>query len=319
MFRMDYDKNLQKTVLSTIAYFDLFDFPLTAHETWKYCIKRDEADIGYLEVLQALEDLIRTHNIETLFGFYFLPSRKEIVEKRRERYVLAESKFKKAKRIIAFLALIPHVRMIGVINTLSYSNARDESDIDIMIVTDLGSIWLVRFIAVSFLRSFNLRPTKDTRKNKICLNFLITSNALNLYTVSQKPKDLHFAHIITHLVPVYNDRSAYQNFITQNSWTKDIFPNLIPYMPAERRSVALGIFSRILKKFVELIISGPIKVLLEKIAYLIQSSIMPEILLKESKKSGNNVVLKDSLLKFHINDKRFFYNRLFEQMNDKLE
>ena len=84
------------SIISTIAYFDIFDYPLTAWEIWKYLYG---VRAQYIDIVNKLDDLASEGGIETRNGFYFLPKRNAIVNVRLERYLIAEKKYKKGQKV----------------------------------------------------------------------------------------------------------------------------------------------------------------------------------------------------------------------------
>ncbi len=187
--------DLEHSLLATIAWFDMFDYPLTPWETWKWRVEtyKDgqedgrKREVTYLNVLDALQGLATRGVLETKWSFYYIAGREPIVEIRRTRYVLAMKKITRAMRVVRILRFIPWVRMISVCNSLGYANARAESDIDLFIVTAPHRVWTVRGMALLFLHVFHLRPLlarfgalRDEKTDRIDLSFFIDTNALDI-------------------------------------------------------------------------------------------------------------------------------------------
>lgn len=303
---------MHRAILSTLAYFDLFDFPLTSWEVWKYLYGMKAE---YLSVLNALDEMLARGRIETQKGFYFLKGRGGLCNLRLHRYLIAEKKYQRAKSICKILSMIPFVRFIGIINTLSYSNAREESDIDILILVDQKRLWLARFIAVSFLSIFHFRPDGQRRANTICLNFFVTIDGMNFVSIALKPKDIHLAHIIMQMVPIYDENMFGEKFFQENIWAKEIFPNNFQMRLLRERAVHLGVFSRCVKKVLECILSLVPKNACDTVCKKIQMFIMPKIL-KDRANKDTRVVFNDHILKFHVKDRREEYRKLWlERIN----
>src|SRR5512141_1035817 len=115
--------SLRRSLLATLAYFDLSDYPLTLTELkrYRYRFPEDRADEKrpLADMLAALEAV----GARTREGYWFLPGREAIVATRQRRYRLAEAKFRKARVVARFLRLLPPVRMVAVCNSLAVSNA----------------------------------------------------------------------------------------------------------------------------------------------------------------------------------------------------
>lgn len=307
--------DLEKSILATICYFDIFDYPLILVEIWKWLYVypepenlRTEEPIRMLDVQEALEKSeYLKQRMETKNGFYFLRGRTGLVKKRMERYNIAERKYKKALKIIKILRLIPYVKMIAICNTLAYSNARDESDIDLFIICEKSHLWKSRFLISGFLKLFNLRPTALETKDKICASFFLSEDNLNIRNLSIAD-DIYLKYWLTQVYPVC-DNGIYQKFLSVNDWIKNDIPNFFPVQPTLRRQLKPGRFKLIFR----LIFS----ILSENYCKNYQWKILPENLRKIVNKD-TRVVMNNQVLKFHDNDAREFYRDSFHEKIRKL-
>ena len=87
---------LEKSILNTIFWFDIFDFPLTAREIYRYNFQFPIPNFqfsDFKEILEKSEELKKY--IEKKYGFYFLKGKDNLVEIRKNRYLIAEKKYKK--------------------------------------------------------------------------------------------------------------------------------------------------------------------------------------------------------------------------------
>ncbi|MFZ5364734.1 MAG: hypothetical protein ACOZBH_00860 [Patescibacteria group bacterium] len=296
---------LEKSILATIIYFDIFNYPLTSFEVYKYLISPKGAQLkaGYASVKQALETspLLRK-KIESQHGFYFLLNRSSLINIRRQRYLLAGKKLANAKKYFRLLAKIPFVTGVSVCNSLSYSNAREESDIDVAIICRPGTIWLVRSLAVFLIDLFKKRPTEDNLKNKICLSFYLSEDGLNLEECQSECPDIHFIVWLSQFLPIY---SVYPDQIFHNNlWIKQYLPNAFAQLPNRARRVEISE-----KKLCEKILCRSVIKFLSKPLKNYQLKILPTRLRLAAKEPNTNVMLSDQIIKLHVQDKRQEYNQ----------
>ncbi len=299
---------LESAILKTISWFDLFDYPLTSREIHQYLWKNESK---FHEVEKALvESDSLKRKLSSKEAFYFLNGR-DTVKTRKSRYVYAERKFKKALRICRIFTMLPWIKMIAICNTLGISNARDESDIDLFIIVSQNRIWATRFCVVGFLRVFGLRPLlnrfgskREYRKDKIDASFYATENELNLQSVAiNDGEDIYLAYWIHSLVPIYDVDKTYKRFMEFNSWTRSFIPNSINHIPSYRRRLSCP------SKFTHSVISLITGNMFEKFAKWTELKIMPEKLKKMGEENTSSVVISETMLKFHDQDRREYYKR----------
>ncbi len=292
------NKNIKKSILKTIVFFDLFDYPLTQFEIWKY-IKLKTSLFSVMNILNnAKFSIINEKN-----GFYFLNGRKNIIKTRMERNDYACDKLKKANKIAKIFRNIPAIKMISVSNIIGALNLREGSDIDLFIIVDKNKIWRTRFLCVIILELLNLRPSPGNEKDKICLSFFLCTNNLDVKNLRLED-DIYFNYWIINLVPIYNINYTYEKFISTNNWIKDEFPNWKMVKSGHRYFTEKG--SNFLIKFFLFFLGLPGEFFLKKIQIWKFAKII-----KDNMNRDTRVVVNDDILKLHVTDRRKKYKRKF--------
>ncbi|MFA6198354.1 MAG: hypothetical protein WC734_04365 [Patescibacteria group bacterium] len=304
---MSQPTELAQSILEELAYFDIFDFPLTPIELWRYS-RIEGAAIA--DIYQSLgSDPWLADRIGERHGFWHLAGRSEIVESRLRRYRESEAKYQKALTYIKRLSHFPFIRMIGVCNSLAYSNSRREADIDLFIVTQPGWIWTSRMYATSYLRLLRQRPyDRRSTVDAICPSFYITEDNLNLASLRRGQPDIYLAHWVWQLMPLYDSGDTYRKFISANGWTRTIFPNAYHSQPTETRRVANGTPAQRIKTLIESGHKNALGRRWEKWNERFQRRVLPRQL-KDLANVDSRVMLSDQILKFHENDRRDEYQR----------
>ncbi len=290
---------LQKSIIATLAFFDIFDYPLTLLELWRWSYGF-EASLA--EVEEILSSLV---GVENQSGFYFLAGRSAIVKTRLDKYNIAEDKFVWARRAAWLLGKLPFIRLVAVCNTLAYNNSRPEADIDFFIVTAKNRIWTARLINVFLFQFLGWRPTAEKRQNKICLSFFVSEDGLNLQPAVLGEEDVYFHFWLATLLPLYDQGGYYQKFLAANKWLKNYLPNSQEYILNQRRMVRPS-FS-LIKKILELHPNW-----LEKFYKYWQLKLLNKKL-KALMNQGTSVMVSDKILKFHPIDKRKEYGELWRR------
>ena len=134
---------LESAIIEAVAYFSLFQYPLTAWEIWSFLPGKGEL----LVVKREIERLVNEGKLQQRWGYYFLPGEAGTVDCRLERYPLTIAKIKRAKKVAKWLRWLPGIQFIALANVMGSYNLRADSDIDLFIVTRPGSLWFCRFWA----------------------------------------------------------------------------------------------------------------------------------------------------------------------------
>lgn len=320
--------------MKVIAFFDLFDFPLTVLELRCYGSFKAEVD-DYDAAAEALKDQGR---LDFKHGFYFLPGRQETVVTRSQRYNYAERKFRRALRAARLFKFIPWIRLVAVGNLIGADNLKDESDIDLFIITEPKRIWLTRFFCAGLAEILRWRPKPGAAKDGICLSFFLSEEKLDLSGLmlngetdrkgdveadllmrlaslnnrarrhGREPAgpegktgaDIYFIYWLAGLTPLYDAEGAYEMLASANAWLKDHMPNWQPIIPARRRQAGAG-FSRFYRDVADMLSGG-----LEPTVKKWQLKRMPEYLARPLNKD-TRVIANDHIIKLHANDRREEY------------
>lgn len=212
---------VSKAVLRTLAYADIFDYPLTEQEISKFLITK----------LPVSAKALPGGQVTSKDGFYFLAGREEIVAIRRRREQWSREKMTIARRLTDWLKLIPTIKMVAVTGALAMDNADKNDDIDLLIVTAKNRLWLTRLLTV-FLTEIVARrrrpgdpPVGGQVRDKICLNMFLDEDFL---AVPKKERDLFSTHEVCQLRPLWSKDNCYQKFVIANLWVKKFLANWKP-------------------------------------------------------------------------------------------
>lgn len=312
--------SLEKSILASLVYFDIFDYSLTSFEIWKYLISTQFlengqvlSDVSLGQVRETLKTSVNLKKImATKSGFYFLKGRKDLVAKRKERYVFAQKYWKRLRKMVTLLQVVPYVKMIASCNKMALNLLHSKSDIDVFIVIKHGHIWFSRFLITFLVWFCRLWRHKEKIAGRICLSFYITDRHLSLKEVTLKPDDLYFAFFVANIFPLLDRERTYQKFIQVNKFIKNYLPNVFSFSPVlyERRIKKIFVLD-ILRQLGERFFQGSIGQFTERIFKDFQLWNMRRK--GRGKTRGTDVVISDKILKFHERDKRAEYNERFRK------
>lgn len=284
---------LQKSLIKTIAYFDLFDFAPTLGEIERWLLDSSEAPAALSTIRQALDQLPQ---IEQQQGMYYLQGRADLIEKRKQKYIATMNKWRHARKYIRLIALLPGVEAVWFANSVAWCNARQESDIDLMIITSPGKLWTARFWATGLMKILRQRPHEQTHDKALCLSLYMDRDHLNMEQYKIAEQDIHFSFWANQLYPLYDPNNIYKEYQQQNSWLNTEFAHLYWLEPIPQREIHLSSPAQFCKRILSLFST-------EQWMKKIQLRIMPKKLLTLAN-TDNRVVVTDHILKFHDNDSR---------------
>lgn len=204
-------RSLHEAIHWTVLYSGIFDYPLTLDEVHRYLMapggSRAEVEVAVGEVLA------RGH-LETDGLFLYPPGRAGSVATRLRRGHHARHAWRRAHFYARLIWVLPYVRLVAVTGALAMDNVEEADDIDFLIVTEPGRLWLTRGMVLILARLARLRG--DT----LCPNFIISTGALLL-----EQRDLYTAHELAQMTPLHGGQVA-ERLRTENTWCRDYLPNI---------------------------------------------------------------------------------------------
>lgn len=203
--------SLNKSIAKVLAYFDVFEHPLTLDEI----VNLGDTYHPKSSYKEKLEELINKNVCYNYQDFYSLnPNIKDFVLKRKNKEFEAKKYFSKLPFFVSLISKFPFVRGIAISGSLSKGVMHDDGDIDYFIVTAPERLWICRSFLVLFKKIFLLNS-----KKYFCVNYFVDENNLNIID-----KNIFTAIEITYLLPVFNE-DLIQKLKQENNWTNAYFPH----------------------------------------------------------------------------------------------
>ncbi|MCS6835161.1 MAG: hypothetical protein NZ750_03980 [Anaerolineae bacterium] len=205
--------SVDRAVLCTILYADVFAFPLNLDEIAHFLIHPVPLP-RELIAQRLMQSPFLRERLYMQDGYYAICERSDIVALRQAREQIAEGMMAEAVRYGRWLAHIPFVRMVALTGALAMRNpAHPRDDYDFFLITAPRRVWLARLCAVVLVRLARLRGVH------LCPNYLLAQDDL-----AQARRDLYMAHEVVQMIPLYG-REYYERMLAENDWTQDFMPN----------------------------------------------------------------------------------------------
>lgn len=231
---------LEGAILSAVAYADIFHYPLTAQQIHRYLpVFASTLE----EVQQVLMDsrLVR-ETLNCQAGYYTLAGRQSNLETFHKCSKRSAELWPLAMRYGQILHQLPFVRMTAVTGSLAADNEKG-FDLDYLIVTSPGRLWLCRGIVMLLVRWASRSGLV------ICPNYFISQDSLAL-----ADQNLYTAHEIAQMVPI-SGMDIYWELRRLNPWVASYLPNSsgIPRQDiTARNDVRKGITKRMVEEIMKL-------------------------------------------------------------------
>jgi hypothetical protein len=213
---------IQKSILQTLIYADLFDCSLQKKEIFFKLQTSRKIKLQTFE--KHLQTLIKSKKIGHNNNFYFIKNRQKLVGLRQDRLKIFQKKLKNINKYSNKICQCPWVETVLLTGSMAAKNCKKNDDIDLLIITSINRLWLVRLwlILLTEVMGVRRRPKDKIIKNKICLNIFLDKNVL---VIPKNMQNLYTAHEIIQTQIVNDKNNTYAKFIKNNSWVKNYLAN----------------------------------------------------------------------------------------------
>ena len=200
----------EESILAAIAYADLFDYPLTEAQVVRFQVGTaySSEEIARTLVSLSVDGGPICRNAE----YYTLPGREFLVQIRSERERLSKSLWRRAQLRANWMERTPFVRMVAVTGALSMDNITGKPDIDLLVLTEPGRVWICRRMLIIQVRLARLLG------DDLCPNYILSTRNLEL-----DQRDFFTAHELAQMVPLCG-HALHSEMLARNSWASRFLP-----------------------------------------------------------------------------------------------
>jgi len=224
---------IRGSILRTIVYFDIFNYPLTSDEIFEYC---DSKHKDFMTLKSELDFMASMGQIKKSGQYYFL-GHESCLAKREHNNSFSEKLMKKALRYSKLISKFPFVRCVCVSGSLSKKSADEKADVDYFIITEKNRLWICRTMLALFKKVFLFNSHKY-----FCINYFVDNANLEI-----PDKNIYTATEIAFLIPVFHYENFFR-FLASNSWVTQYYPEKRIEVYNEEKEI-----DGVIKKTIELI------------------------------------------------------------------
>lgn len=199
--------------LLALYYHDRFDYPLTKEDLEKWRPGK---------VKTREKKAVSSRN-----GYYFFKGRGKLIERRLENEKFSRKKLEKTKAAANLFSTIPSIKMVGITGSIAMMNATRKSDIDLIVITMKGTLWLTRFWAYLLLKIYGYevrKPGDSNQWNKFCMNMWLDESDL---VWPKNERNYYSSHEFAQIIPIINKDNTYEKLLQKNKWILDFWPNAV--------------------------------------------------------------------------------------------
>jgi predicted nucleotidyltransferase len=263
---------LKDRITDTLKFFDLQNWPLTLVELHRFLIADMEAlkakldskwelrpgaggngeDVPLDKVLLSLDSDCRNF-VSEVKGFYCVKGREKIIHDRIKNYAFGLRREKLIKKYTGMLRHVPFVRGVALGGSQAMGNQKEDSDIDLLIITDKKFLFLGRLFVTLYFQLTGKRRHGKLIVNRFCLNHYLSwpkplTNYQNLYTAMEYGR----------LRPLVYGQSIFQYQKNNEPWIRQFFPSWQPAQLGDEGQSKC-------QKAAEMFLNNPLGLSLEKI------------------------------------------------------
>ena len=202
---------VKENILATLAYFDMFNYPLTRAEVYLFLKNKHPYEV-FEDALRCLTVDGAIHQFDR---FYTLKKDHYCIIRRNEGNKKAAELIKVAEKVGSILIRFPYVSGIAISGSLSKNFADELSDIDLFIITAKNRLWIARTI----MHCFKKLTFLVNKEHYFCMNYYVDEQQLEI-----AEKNIYTAIEIGTLIPLQGDL-VFERFYTANAWTRNFLPN----------------------------------------------------------------------------------------------
>ncbi len=183
---------------------------------------------------------------------------------------------------------IPEIEDVLLVNSYSLGALKPSSDIDVLVICSPRLLWWARLKLTAALEKAGIRRKTGHIEEQICLSFFVTSDALNMEAITLSD-DIYFYFWLANSIPLFGEHKTH--WIIENAWLKKYLPNTF------NQTTVLSSDPRLHISSLSYALNQLVRIPMKNRSTKKTQSLGPE----------SSIVISDTMLKFHNNDRRIHY------------
>ena len=210
-----------EAILATLAFFKPLGLPLTLEQIQDNLLFLEKSPEEIKRALTQCELITEKDGLYSIKGdeFFYLEFEKKQANLREF--------WKKTHRYAWLFSICPFVELVSVCNSMSFGDAQENSDIDLLVICKKNHLFTARFFLTFLTQLFGVRRHGNKIAKRFCLSFYLSEEAMNFESILLKPYDIYFAYWLKRLEPLRGNFQSYKQMLEENSsWTRLYFQEI---------------------------------------------------------------------------------------------
>ncbi|NCN82966.1 MAG: hypothetical protein GW947_03290 [Candidatus Pacebacteria bacterium] len=213
----------RSAIILTVAYSAQFSYPLQVSELWLRLLTRQNAAFSKAVFVAELLWLVERGRLEYQAGYVFLPGRVTDIQLRLTSEQRAQQKREQLDEVVTLCRFIPWITGVAVTGSVAMRQARNNDDLDFLLITMPQTLWISRAILVFLsLLLGKYRSRKNAHTSGWCFNMWLESHDLSL------PSEKHSVYTAFEVLQadwIFDRGNTKQLFLLANAWVGRVIPN----------------------------------------------------------------------------------------------
>ncbi|NCN06964.1 MAG: hypothetical protein GW946_03945 [Candidatus Pacebacteria bacterium] len=213
---------LRNSLLLTLSYSAQFSYPLRVSQLWLRLLTVPHQRFSKKLFVQEILVLVGRKKIIYQDGYLFFPGYERDIALRIARERRAEQKQSQIKKVVWLCKKIPWIVGLAVTGSVALRQAREQDDLDFLVVTKHNSLWLARSLLVGFGILLGMyRSRNNAHTDGWCFNMWLERPR---FVLSPERRSLYTAYEVLQADWVYDQGAVQREFLLANAWVSQVLP-----------------------------------------------------------------------------------------------
>jgi predicted nucleotidyltransferase len=212
----------QSSILELLQNYAQCEYPLSLEQIHRMLTVRVDKE-ELTETLQSMQHQ-QLISMDKTHDWYVIKGHEIAFRRRTDRIDSSKKKQAILDKFGKLLRFCPWINTIVLTGSLALDNAKESDDIDLMIITAPGTVFLCRIYAFALAKVSGLARKRgiETQPDAICVNIWLDSCDL---VVPIQKVSVYSAREIVNARVIMDKNSMFEGFIHENRWIYEKLPN----------------------------------------------------------------------------------------------